>query len=87
MDLLKRELERKKKAMALLKEKAMGEIQKGEGRIFLKAGDLRRLQEEQEENLAQQKRKKYETRQDEGVQIKKRKEEPVSVKPKLYQPR
>ena len=80
MDLLKQELERKKKSMALLKEKVMRESEKSNGRIFLKAGDLRRLQEEEEENLAQQKRKKYETRQDVGVQIKKRKEGPVSAK-------
>jgi pre-mRNA-splicing factor 18 len=83
MDLLKRELEKKKKAIALAKEKAAAEStnRNGATRIFLKAGDLRRLQEEQEEELANKKRKIFETRQqqNEGEQSKKLREEAVSI--------
>ena len=49
MDLLKRELEKKKKAIALAKEKSGAGFQRG-GRTFLNAGDLRRFQEEHEDD-------------------------------------
>ena len=48
MDLLKKEMERKKKAMALAKGKTAAG-----GSRFVKAGDLRRVQEEEEERLRQ----------------------------------
>jgi pre-mRNA-splicing factor 18 len=81
MDLLKRELEKKKKAIALAKEKAAAEGSNDGARTFLKAGDLRRLQEEQEEELAYKKRKIFETRQNEGEQSKKLRGETVSIVP------
>jgi len=64
MDLLKREMERKKKALQEAKKKAGG----GSGR-YVKAGDLRRQQEEEEERLArqqqQQQQQQTKQRQDE----------------------
>jgi pre-mRNA-splicing factor 18 len=81
MDLLKRELEKKKKAIALAKEKAAAEGSNDGARTFLKAGDLRRLQEEQEEELAYKKRKIFETRQNEGEQSKNLRGETVSIVP------
>lgn len=80
MDLLKRELEKKKKAIALAKEKSGAGFQRG-GRTFLNAGDLRRFQEEHEdEELVLKKRKTCEAPQDEVEHIKKQREEPVSTK-------
>lgn len=57
MDLLKRELERKKKVVALAKEKTASATGDGSSRTFLKATELRRIQEEQEEEERKRKRK------------------------------
>ena len=47
MDLLKKEMERKRKAMDLAKQSHLGGT--GTGRTYLKAGQLRKFQEQQEE--------------------------------------
>jgi pre-mRNA-splicing factor 18 len=60
MDLLKKELERKKKAVELAKQQ---QDSGGKERKFLKASDLRRIQEEQEEQERQRKRKSEEQQQ------------------------
>ena len=78
MDLLKNEIEKKKKAISLAKSKAAASGS-GSGRTFLNAGALRRLQEELEEELAQKKRKNDETRHGEETRGKKAKDEPFSI--------
>lgn len=76
MDLLKKEMERKKKAMALAKEKSGGG-----SRRFMKAADLRRNQEEEEDRMRSHERsnnKRNRPVSDENDKASNRKEEESS---------
>lgn len=83
MDLLKKELERKKKAIALAKQQASSSTE-GTGKnrkTFLTASQLRRAQEEQEETEREKKRK-TDGKDDEGQTSKERKRSRVKVEEK-----
>ena len=73
MDLLKKELERKRKTIELAKKSIIDGVDSSSNgkRAYMKAGDLRKIREEQEEERKKEKSNRYEKYQRktrEGVQ-------------------